>query len=419
MKILQICLSKRCLTIYLALFLFNFVDTVKADSDNFVDRIPAILNDFEGIAATLFIQEDHIPFQNGDIVRITLPYGVKWNYAEEGYLDGTSDGSERSDVATFKRLGDNTIEIQLRNIGSGGTDPEDNIQVPLDITVEDAEGDLLLSIDGMDSTISSGQYLFATVPVEKEMTITTGNVKQNDKHYSFDLGIEESAKGTLQRSQPIRISLPSGFIFIKEEEIKTVKGNSKKLIVEGLESNEISIKLEDSLTTEATKWVIPLQVTIRAEFVPESGDILLIVDGNRTDLNLGYFNKDNLKKIRFKIGRPFYLKGQEERQMDTAPYIKNNRTFLPVRYVAEALGLSAEQIGWNGVTRTVYLSKDSKTIHIPMDRNKFIVNGKVIEVEGIAAEMLNNRVMVPIGYIMELFDVKITWEEETQTITIG
>jgi len=37
---------------------------------------------------------------------------------------------------------------------------------------------------------------------------------------------------------------------------------------------------------------------------------------------------------------------------DTAPQIRNGRTFLPARYVAEALGYA---VHWDGVTRKVYI----------------------------------------------------------------
>jgi hypothetical protein len=39
--------------------------------------------------------------------------------------------------------------------------------------------------------------------------------------------------------------------------------------------------------------------------------------------------------------------------MDTAAVITGDRTFVPVRFIAEALGLTVE---WNGTTRTVVLS---------------------------------------------------------------
>ena len=40
--------------------------------------------------------------------------------------------------------------------------------------------------------------------------------------------------------------------------------------------------------------------------------------------------------------------------MDVAPFIENNRTFVPIRFVAESLGY---QVEWNDTTRQVIIYK--------------------------------------------------------------
>lgn len=50
----------------------------------------------------------------------------------------------------------------------------------------------------------------------------------------------------------------------------------------------------------------------------------------------------------FIIGNGTYVVNEEVRQ-DTAPYIKNGRTYLPLRYAAYAVGIGDNSIYWGPV----------------------------------------------------------------------
>ena len=58
-------------------------------------------------------------------------------------------------------------------------------------------------------------------------------------------------------------------------------------------------------------------------------------------------------EIKLTIGSNIITVNGKATTMDTAAITKDNRTFVPVRYIAEALGL---KVGWDGVTRTVILT---------------------------------------------------------------
>src|SRR5690606_8161808 len=49
-------------------------------------------------------------------------------------------------------------------------------------------------------------------------------------------------------------------------------------------------------------------------------------------------------------------------QMDAMPFIEQGRTFVPVRYMAKAIGV--EDIGWDEETRTVTLSTADIQMHL-------------------------------------------------------
>lgn len=109
---------------------------------------------------------------------------------------------------------------------------------------------------------------------------------------------------------------------------------------------------------------------------------------------------------------------QKEVAMDVEPFISNNRTMLPIRFVAEALGFKVE---WDDPTRTVILTDKDTVVKIPVDTNQIIVNGTVFESD-VKPILKSNRTMLPIANIaraLGLVDGKdIIWDGTTKEVTI-
>ena len=109
---------------------------------------------------------------------------------------------------------------------------------------------------------------------------------------------------------------------------------------------------------------------------------------------------------------------EQKVMMDIAPFIESNRTMLPIRFVAEALGFKVE---WEDATRTVILTDKGFTVKIPVDTNKIIVNGNEYESD-VKPVLRNNRTMLPIGNIARALGLKdgtdIIWDGATRTVVI-
>lgn len=58
--------------------------------------------------------------------------------------------------------------------------------------------------------------------------------------------------------------------------------------------------------------------------------------------------------IKLKVGSKIIQIGKDTRVMDVEPFIMNDRTYVPIRFVAEALGC---EVKWNGETREVTIIK--------------------------------------------------------------
>ena len=106
--------------------------------------------------------------------------------------------------------------------------------------------------------------------------------------------------------------------------------------------------------------------------------------------------------------------------LEVAPYIKNNRTFIPVRFVADALGASVE---WDAESGTATLRSEENII-------KLTTNDKWMQVSDYkpvvwkktkmdtAPHIVNNRMFVPIRYIAENLNCDVEWNGETSTALI-
>lgn len=120
-------------------------------------------------------------------------------------------------------------------------------------------------------------------------------------------------------------------------------------------------------------------------------------------------------KAEFTIGKSEYTINGQTYTMDVAPYVKDNRTFLPLRYVAYAIGVEPQNISFNNEIITI--DKDNKIVKLSIDSNILNINGSTVEMDT-KTEIINNRVMVPIYWISKTFNIDISWDQSTYTATI-
>ncbi|WP_311561858.1 stalk domain-containing protein [Peptoniphilus duerdenii] len=104
--------------------------------------------------------------------------------------------------------------------------------------------------------------------------------------------------------------------------------------------------------------------------------------------------------------------------MDVAPFIRDGRTMLPLRYIAEALGF---KVDWDRATRTVTLTDKEFKVQIPVETNKIIVNGSTYYSDANPV-LRNGRTMLPVANIARALGLKdgtdILWDANTRVATI-
>lgn len=116
-----------------------------------------------------------------------------------------------------------------------------------------------------------------------------------------------------------------------------------------------------------------------------------------------------------------------EKLMEVKPLIKDDRTFLPLRALAEILDA---KVIWNEATRTASFTREGLTALIQIDGKKIVLsNGETIELESKALN-INGRIYLPLVYVGQVFgltsgnsldgeDQDIEWNDKDKTVTIN
>ena len=119
-------------------------------------------------------------------------------------------------------------------------------------------------------------------------------------------------------------------------------------------------------------------------------------------------------ELKMTLGKTTYTLNGEQKTMDVAPIIRNSRTMLPVRYVAEALGA---EIGWDGATSTATLKTADTEIKITVGAAEAIVNGQAVKLDS-PAVIVSDRSFMPVRFVAETLGGTVAWDGATSTATI-
>ena len=105
--------------------------------------------------------------------------------------------------------------------------------------------------------------------------------------------------------------------------------------------------------------------------------------------------------------------------MDAAPYIdSHSRTMVPIRYVANACGVSDNNIVWNGATQTATMSGANTVVTIKVGANTITTSTGTITMDTVAVNK-DGRIYVPLRFIANAFGAEVAWDQAAQTASIS
>lgn len=136
-------------------------------------------------------------------------------------------------------------------------------------------------------------------------------------------------------------------------------------------------------------------------------------DTNNSGNNGSNGNNSDKRVTKFVLGNKTYFVNDKANEMDAVPFSQDGRTMVPVRYVAVAAGIDDDDITFkNGIINI----KGDKSIQL-------YLGSKLIMVDNKAATMItepvviNQRTYVPVAEIARILDLKVEWNQKTQTAT--
>lgn len=102
-------------------------------------------------------------------------------------------------------------------------------------------------------------------------------------------------------------------------------------------------------------------------------------------------------------------------ESDVAPYIKEDRTLVPVRVVSENLGYDVK---WDSNEKKVTCSSNGKEMVMYVDNKNAKVDGSE-KVLNMAPEITDDRVFIPLRDVSEIFGKEVEWDNDSRTVLIG
>lgn len=125
--------------------------------------------------------------------------------------------------------------------------------------------------------------------------------------------------------------------------------------------------------------------------------------------------------IKLRIGSKLMQINGEEKTIDAEPYIKSGRTMVPLRAIAEALGISPD---WNSSLRQITLNRNGKTVRLRIGSKEAFTKeegqiGETIIMLEAPPEIMNGRTFVPLRFVAEALGSEIKgYDAQRKEITI-
>lgn len=360
-------------------------------------------------------------------IRQVTPEAQEWRFGG-GNEQGTSptvidmiapEGMTQEDILNYKAHAVAIPGISLAPYFTGGAVQKVTVLTPQDGTVTNKTSiDLLIkvlvadlkevSVGGGAYPVSEGQNTIAGVPLTNE--------GQNIIEVKDSLGNTLASVKVVRDTTPpvLSITKPTNKALLTQR-VVAVDAQSEPNVKAVLELLAPGGRAADTVVTNADKNG---RITVAEAFRAFGGLNILRVTvtdgaGNQTTKHV-LFAYGKPHQIVLKIGSTSMEVNVDTVKLDAAPYIKNSRTMVPLRALAESLGA---EVQWDGATRSVTAKLGDTNVRLVVGSNTAYIDGKPVTLD-VAPEIKNSRTFVPVRFITEAFGCSVGWNGTTRTVTI-
>lgn len=395
----------------------------------------------ESVAGT-FIPGRKITLELPSWVKVT---DVKFTQDDFGIKDNFS---------VYEDIDDNEVEFEVVNTTKGNSSGG-KLKFKLQLSIEgNKAGDITMKVTGKAGGEGELVIAKAVAPVKIEGQAT--NVKVGVKKQAIgDIVITELKDGAIAETNEYtksnktelyvdltdgvkwndyKVEVIEGNLDIDEDAIDTDKDDTRLVIpIKGESSKPSKIKIS-GITVDLDRTIPEgvIEAKVKGDAVIQNdkaqdgwlaGKIEEDASGKKPGsdrtLDSGEFDTSTAAKAvvanvvtpapeagtaLFSIGSTVYTAGGVTKVMDAAPYIKDGRTYVPVRYLALALGVAENDIQFeNGV---VTLTKDNNVIKLTIGSTTLLKNDESITMD-VAPEVVDGRTMLPARFVAEALGAQV------------
>jgi len=263
-----------------------------------------------------------------------------------------------------------------------------------------------LTINGVSVPLQTdGSFVYpVTISGATNFTLIAKDAAGNTSTFVLSVSLD-TTPSTLTVSEPKALAeVHSQFV--------TVKGQTERDATVKINGANVQVNSTTGVFEYSLKLVNPGLNIIVVKATDAAGNV------SELSIPVNYIPKT---KIILQIGNIYATVNDKTVKLDAAPYIKNGRTMVPLRFISEAFGATTD---WNPTTRTVLITLNDLRITFQIGNlNAAIekassVQPKIITLDA-APEITNSRTFVPIRVIGESFGASVEYEPQTKTITIS
>jgi hypothetical protein len=302
----------------------------------------------------------------------------------------------------------------------------------------DATGDITVSVEGrrLDPVeVKVGEVVPAVTVTSTSIEVQPGLSKQA----GGSITLTETSAGDLERGfVTLSISSRYGVYFTdKDLDIKTTGTLAAK--VKEIDKDHQTITLEVTRTSREAAELTISGFAFDVDGTVPTGDMKLEIGGTsiakaNTDvkpfeesLEIKNFIKVVSTSAAQKVEAAFtmsantYVVNGQVKVMDVAPYVSaEGRTMVPVRFLADALGLPEQALAFNVVDGkgVVTIIADSKVITLVNGEKTLTVNGATLPLTS-AVTIKDGRTFTPVTEIATVLGMSANWDAATQTATFS
>ncbi|MEW6424456.1 MAG: copper amine oxidase N-terminal domain-containing protein [Bacillota bacterium] len=379
----------------------------------------------------IYVEED-IPGSliAGRTITLKLPANAKWDTNPVAVIDNNGDIT----LGSLTRPDDRTIKLVI-DVGSQNSASKILFKDGKVKLAVDTSGDLNVDVGGTAGASGTVKVADILTPITATAESTPDVVIGEQSQVAGDFTIVESKKEAIDKDSSdnaLEITSPSGVTFASVPKVEVTEGDFLIGAVKKTASNKIVIETKSTSSKASTLKVSGIKLTVDRT-VPV-GPVKLSIGGanvNKTSVDFANATTaasvvvancitpapgEQKATVVFTINNTAYTVNGVEKTMDAAPYIKNGRTFIPVRYAAEACGVTSDNILYS--EGKVTLIKGDKVVQLTIGSNVMLINGIAINMD-VAAEIVDpGRTMLPFRWLAQALGAKVNWDEATQTVTM-